>query len=758
MPILLPVLDDRNYEQILEEALRRAPVYTPEWTSVRTESDPGVTIVQLFAFLTESLLYRANRVPELNRLKFLQLLNVPLRPASAAEGLISIQNDRGPLQPLLLEQGVVVNAGNTPFVTRDPLTVLPAQAQVYYKQPIPANDPAFEGYREQYEAVLAARQAAEADAAGLPFPGSAEFEAQGITPQFYETAALPLPKRGEPLPAFDLTTTADRSLYVALLAPQNVPPDDVRREIANKVLTIGIAPTVTGEVAPLEPRRTDSSHAQASGLAFEIADTSASLPGEPPVARYAPLKIAQQMDVFSKPGLVMVELPRAEALTTWAFEEPLEEGTSDFPPRLEDERLAGRVVTWLRIRLPEPTEEQASAGQERRIAWVGINAARIVQAVPVFNELLGQGNGEPDQAYALANVPLLPASLRVAVEEGTVWQPWMPVDDLLAFGPDDRVLTADAESGLIRFGDGLRGRRPRGRILATYEYGGGPQGNVAIGAVSASRDSRLQGGFKINNPIPTTGGTLGETTADGERRIPQVIRHQERLVTMQDFRDITRRTPGVDVGRVEVLPLFKPGTTLAGAESEPLLSAAGVVTVMVIPRFDPLDPLWPTPDRLFLQRVCDHLDSRRLVTTEIYVRGPQYLPVYLSVGVQVRAGFFVDQVRQDAEATLRQYLSSLPPGGIDGLGWTLKRRLVRKDLEAVVTRVPGVEYVESMQMGVGTPQDIAEYDLAGLELPRVVGIKVQQGAAASLESLFAPPGSGPSLNEGVPIPVTPAKC
>jgi hypothetical protein len=754
MPITLPVLDDRNYEQILEEALRRVPVYTPEWTSYRVESDPGVTIVQLFAFLTESLLYRANRIPELNRLKFLQLLNVPLQPASAADGLVAIQNERGPIQPLLLEQGVVLNAGNVPFITRDPLNVLPVQAQVIYKRPIAATDPAYTAYRSQYEAVLIARLAAEADLNGLPFPGSGEFEALGVTPQFYEPASLPLPKRGEPLPSFDLDTATDRSLYLALLAPPNVPPDDVRRAIANQVLSIGIAPAASGETPPLAPLQSGSTPPQASGLVFEIADTSASLPGGPPVARYAPLKVVQQMDVFNAPGLVMVELPDAEALTTWTFDEPLEEGTADFPPRLEDDRLRQRLVTWLRIRLPDLEQEQASGANagRRRIAWVGVNSARAVQAVPVFNELLGQGTGEPDQVFTLANVPLLPASLRVAVEENSVWQSWLPVDDLLAFGPDDRVLTADAESGVVRFGDGLRGRRPQGRILASYEYGGGPQGNVAIGAINASRDARLQGGYKISNPVPTSGGALGETPADGERRIPQVIRHRERLVTLQDFRDITRRTPGVNVGRVEVLPLFKL------AEPEPLLAAAGVVTVMVIPRFDPLDPLWPSPDRLFLRRICDHLDSRRLVTTEIYVRGPNYLPVYVSVGIQVRAGFFVDQVQQDVELRLRQYLSSLPPGGVDGLGWPLRRRLVSKDLEAVATRVPGVEYVDSLQMGVESPQAITEYDLSGLELPRVAGITVRQGVAASLESVFAPPGSIPSLQEGVPIPVTRVKC
>ena len=97
MPLQLPVLDDRNFEQLLEEARRRIPVYTPEWTNFGVESDPGITIVQLFAFLTESLLYRANRIPDRNRLKFLQLLGIPLQPAAPADGLIAIRNERGPV-------------------------------------------------------------------------------------------------------------------------------------------------------------------------------------------------------------------------------------------------------------------------------------------------------------------------------------------------------------------------------------------------------------------------------------------------------------------------------------------------------------------------------------------------------------------------------------------------------------------------------------------------------------------------------------
>jgi hypothetical protein len=204
------------------------------------------------------------------------------------------------------------------------------------------------------------------------------------------------------------------------------------------------------------------------------------------------------------------------------------------------------------------------------------------------------------------------------------------------------------------------------------------------------------------------------------------------------------------VGRVEVLPLFSPDFK---DERMP-----GTVTLMVIPRFDTIDPLWPVPDRLFLRRVCDHLDTRRLITTEIYVRGPEYLSVYVSVGIQVRAGFFIDQVEQDAEMRLRQYLSSLPPGGPDGEGWPLNKSLVSKDLDAVVTRVPGVEFVQGLEMGVRTIEGVPDYPIRGLELPRLAGVRVRQGSVQPLQTVFADPGTGPSLTEGVPIAVSRAKC
>ena len=369
-----------------------------------------------------------------------------------------------------------------------------------------------------------------------------------------------------------------------------------------------------------------------------------------------------------------------------------------------------------------------------------------------MNEQLGSGTGEPDQSVKLANTPVIVDSMRLETQnDDSTWQLWRLTDDLLAADGNDLVYALDPEAGEIRFGDGLRGARPAAgqRIRAGYEYGGGVAGNVAVGAINTAPDPRLQGGYKVENPVPTWGGDEGETTAEGERNIPLYLRHRDRLVTAQDFKDVAARTPGVDVGRVEVLPLFKP----ARSESSP-----GVVTLMVVPEYDAVRPRWPLPDRLFLQTVCDYLDPRRLITTEVYVRGPEYLDVYLTVGLRVREGYFRDVVIQDVRTRLEEYLSALAPGGPDATGWPLSRRLMKKDLEAAVTRVAGVEYVQSMQMGVGSAADIDARDLTGLQLPRLAKLGVREGEAESLAGLLGETTPGGPAVEVLPVPVSRTKC
>ncbi|MEC7947046.1 MAG: hypothetical protein VX265_05720, partial [Myxococcota bacterium] len=73
MPIKPPNLDDRRYDDIVREARRLIPQYCPEWTNL-SDADPGMTLVQLFAWMTELTIYRLNRVPDKTYIHFLNFI------------------------------------------------------------------------------------------------------------------------------------------------------------------------------------------------------------------------------------------------------------------------------------------------------------------------------------------------------------------------------------------------------------------------------------------------------------------------------------------------------------------------------------------------------------------------------------------------------------------------------------------------------------------------------------------------------------
>ncbi|MCB9764011.1 MAG: baseplate J/gp47 family protein [Alphaproteobacteria bacterium] len=83
MPIKPPNLDDRRYEDIVAEARALIPQYCPEWTNLG-DADPGMTLVQLFAWMTEMTIYRLNRVPDKTYIHFLNFIGEERRPARPA--------------------------------------------------------------------------------------------------------------------------------------------------------------------------------------------------------------------------------------------------------------------------------------------------------------------------------------------------------------------------------------------------------------------------------------------------------------------------------------------------------------------------------------------------------------------------------------------------------------------------------------------------------------------------------------------------
>ncbi|MEQ9028682.1 MAG: putative baseplate assembly protein [Aggregatilineales bacterium] len=88
MPFQAPRLDDRSYVDLVEEAIRRIPLYCPEWTD-HNPSDPGITLIELFAWMTDIVLYRLNRVPDKHYIKFMELIGMKLQEAEPARANVT---------------------------------------------------------------------------------------------------------------------------------------------------------------------------------------------------------------------------------------------------------------------------------------------------------------------------------------------------------------------------------------------------------------------------------------------------------------------------------------------------------------------------------------------------------------------------------------------------------------------------------------------------------------------------------------------
>jgi predicted phage baseplate assembly protein len=88
MPLPTPQLDDRRFQDIVDQAKSLIPQYCPEWTD-HNVSDPGVALIELFAWMTDMLLYRVNQVPDKMYTTFLELIGVRLDPPRAARAPVT---------------------------------------------------------------------------------------------------------------------------------------------------------------------------------------------------------------------------------------------------------------------------------------------------------------------------------------------------------------------------------------------------------------------------------------------------------------------------------------------------------------------------------------------------------------------------------------------------------------------------------------------------------------------------------------------
>lgn len=761
MPIRPPALDDRSFDDLVAELLSRIPAHTPEWTHPRP-GDPGRTLIDLFAWLGDTILYRANLIPERQRLAYLRLLGMPLAPAAAARGLVALQ-----VKADKTATAVQVRPGSRidkplPFSTLDFCTAYPLTGRVYLRRRLSAQE------QDDFNALLPDLQAVYRSGEG--------------TPAGYVTTEVFTPGRDWRGGVDFVAASVDGSLWIALLAPSAKLREQARQTLAAdaqdgaRALNVGLA------LALDVPAGGDGITARNPvPLVWEMTTGSdAATPEVPDVVALDVLEDGSRG--LTRSGVVRLGLPGIERIGAPSNDPRvnLRAGVGDAPPRLESEEDASRLVTWLRLRV-----QPGVALQSLSLSWAGVNAVRVEQRQALPDRAIGVSDGGSDQTFDLgvsSQGSADAATLRIVVHDALSGsRAWSAVDDLGRTGPLDEACVLDPEAGTVRFGDGVHGRVPStgSRVVATgLRVGGGAAGNLPAGTL-AKLDSvvdrqgasvKPQPAIDVVQPLAFQGGRDAETLDAAERRIPAYFQHRDRAVTAEDYRVLSREAPGVQVGRVEVLPRFKP--------HERLVDVPGAVSVMVLPQRDSVEFAAPLPraDRPLLEAVHGHLNERRPLATELYVIGCEYREVGIAVAVQIRDGFAREEVFTEVRLALRRHLWPLPLGlnGGDGPwpataagdgGYPLGRRLTDRELEVVVARVAGVAGVSPVRLfekrsGVftelpGAGKAVTTLTLEPWQLPELAALVVVEGvdAPASVDTPFEAT-SGPALY----LPVVPEFC
>ncbi|MFF4172573.1 putative baseplate assembly protein [Streptomyces sp. NPDC001744] len=477
MALPAPHLDDRRFQQFVDDAKRYIQQACPEWTD-HNVSDPGVTLVEAVAHMADQLVYRLNRVPEKNHLAFLDLLGVTLFPPAAARADITFRLSAPQSEPVLLPAGTEVSTGRTEteeavvFATTADLTVVPCTLTHLLRQ----------------------------EAGGAP------------------EDRFPALEGGEDVPAFSPLPRVGDLLLLGLSAA--VPDCVLVLDLDSRVDGVG--------VDPRRPPLVWEAWSAADGwTACEVdEDTTGGLnrPGE--VVLHMPSGHALSRLGGHEAGWVRCRVVEpAEGLPSYS-ESPTVRAAGAFT-------IGGtvRAAHAETVRNELLGESEGVPGQRVRLAH-----APVVDRPPLLLQVAERGDGgdgdgeDPESGWSEWTAVHDFASSRPGDRHFTL----DATTGEIAFGPSVR----QPDGTMRQFGAvPPKGAAIR---AARYGTGGGRAGNVARSTISVLRSS-IPYIARVENREAARGGVDGETVEEAKTRAPVTLRAQERAVTARDYEELARR-------------------------------------------------------------------------------------------------------------------------------------------------------------------------------------------------------------------------
>ena len=704
MFVPLPNLDDRRWTDLVDEGRALIPVYSPGWTD-HNESDPGITIMELLAWVTDNDIYRANRVPDAHILAFLALIGAAPCPPRAASAAIQFVLKSGALPQLLPAttelDAAMLDGSRGKFRLLNGLSVLPAVISAVQVQSGGTYRDATGDWTHNKPILIFGSNPQPGDALYLGFDGSFNagdvlnlyfyfrFQGDAASPAERQKILDELQSRMQACPPWEACGSQAPAPTPPALPPhhsatvvweaQTQPGIWQALNVTDDTRSMTLSGSVSLTISPPAVLQTGAVAAPLSYIRCRFASGSLD---SAPVA----LRILENAGEAEQATPMWQRWPIAPGVVAT--------GASSTPDR----------PSWLQLGFD-------AAGNISSLNFASAADAAIPAVVLAYQPatgtqagsltveaiLVASGTGAPNQLYRVAGPELCASSLGVYTIEGDGSKVWTQVGSFVASGAAEMHYVVDAGSAEILFGNGQNGRVPPAAavIVAVARVTNGAAGNAAAGAIGgldagprntalldlAAVSANLQ---SVQNPDPATGGAEQETIAHAEGRAALLVDEVQRAVTLKDCEELALATPGTDIARASAIANYCSGLQCH--------SAPGFITVVIVPSL-PLGR--PVPSAGLMGAVSAYLNRRRVIGTRIEVMGPDYLEVAVTATVKAGPGENKTTVHDGIVAALQQFLDPLG-GGPDRTGWPLGRGVYISEILETIAGVAGVDYVESV--------------------------------------------------------------
>lgn len=493
MPLPAPRLDDRTFQDLVDDAKRFVQERCPTWTD-HNVSDPGVTLIETFAWMTDLLLYRLNRVPDRLYVKFLDLIGTTLFPPTAATVEVDFRLSAPQDVDVTIPRGSVVATQRTvtdaatAFTTLSELKVLASRVT-------------FVGSGAADSSITS-----RSDDFGMRQPVAVFSD---------------VPQVGEAL-----VVGFDQALPHHLIQLQFVCVEGAGEGIDTRYPPLRWEAWTVDGWSPCEVLVDQTWGFNRNGL-VELALP----PG------HVSSDLGGQMG-----GLVRCRVVPAEGFKPYRRSPLVEQVTG---------ATIGATTTAVHATFVEHEQLGSStgvAGQEFQLTRAPVVPSDEVFVVEEHRPALRQDLGDGRGAVAADADQVLVWELRATFADSGESDRHITLDrstGIIRFGP----MVRNEDGSVRRFGAvPAKGSQ---LVVPRYRVGGGAAGNVAPGAISVLRSS-IPFVASVANRRGAVGGVDGETVEEAKARGPIQLRTRNRAVTIEDFEALTREA-APEVRRVKAV-------------------------------------------------------------------------------------------------------------------------------------------------------------------------------------------------------------